>query len=93
MSDIKIVGSSITTNATFLNDVGNIVTPGTVNLKYKKPNATTVATVSGVTPTNSVYSAEVLLDVAGTWYFRWESTSGGNAVNEFTVQVQESLLA
>lgn len=92
MSDLKIIGTSLTTKATFLSDTGTTVTPGTVNLKYKKPNATTVTSVT-VTPTNSEYSTEVLLDVAGTWYFRWESVGSGSAVNEFSVQVQESLLA
>lgn len=85
----KLIGTTLTTNATFKNSTNVIFAPTTVNLKYKKSDTpgTIVTTLVTATPITNVYTTDVLLDVAGTWNFRWEALGSNSVAEEFQILV------
>lgn len=84
----KLIGTTLTTSSVFKNESGVVVTPASVNIKYKKPNG--AITTTAVTPVSTKYTADILLDVAGVWYFRWESIGSNSVAEEFAIQVTPS---
>lgn len=87
----KLIGTEITTTTTFKDAHGIKVIPNTVQLKYKSPDGGTVTSV--ITPdAKMIYSSTILLDIVGTWKFRWESLGSYASADEFEVYVEESIL-
>lgn len=87
----KLVGNTISMTTKFYDGNNIEVIPDSVTLKYKKPDSS-ITTVS-ITRIDNKYSSNVLLDVAGMWYFRWESTGNYASAEEFSVNVHSSLLS
>jgi hypothetical protein len=67
------------------------VDPAVVKLEYKKPGAARVELTYPATITKDstgVYHADIDLDTAGSWVYRWFSTGAGQAAEpgDFTVR-------
>lgn len=86
----KLVGNTITMTTKFYDSANTEVIPDSVTLKYKKPDGT--VTTQGVLRVSDKYSSSVLLNVAGIWYFRWESSGNYASAEEFSVNVRPSAL-
>jgi hypothetical protein len=87
----KLIGTEITTSTSFKNISGVKFAPNTVQLKYKSPNNTLVSLVI-MPDAKMVYASTILLDIVGTWKFRWESLGSYASADEFEVFVEESIL-
>lgn len=75
-------GDTITLQATFRDIAGDLVDPSTVTLTVEDPdgNQTTPSTTN---PSVGVYEAQVDLDLAGWWSYRWEGeTTEGTKICE-----------
>ena len=86
----KLVGNTISMTTKFYDENNIEVIPDSVTLKYKKPDST--LTSISISRVNNKYTSSVLLDSAGMWYFRWESTGNYASAEEFSVNVHASLL-
>lgn len=87
----RVVGTTLQTNAQFKDFSNHVVVPSSVELKYKKPNATIVTSVP-VTSITNTYSTTVLLDEVGVWSFRWECSGSYASAEEFQVNVEKSIV-
>lgn len=77
----------------FTNTLGTAIDPTGLTLKYTPPSGTTVSLVYDTDPEvvrDSLGNYHVDLDVneAGRWFYRWEATGTGQAVEhgEFMVE-------
>lgn len=86
----KLIGTTLISVAEFRNENNTKITPSSVNIKYKKPVTTGVTTTSISADGTGRFIASVLLDEVGIWKFRWESTSGTTAAEEFSVTVTDT---
>ena len=58
--ETKLIGTTITSTATFKDTANTVVAPTTVNLKYKKPGELIITTVVvTATPITNLYTARV----------------------------------
>lgn len=85
-----LIGNERILTATFVNAKTNLnQKPGAVVCTVKKPDGTTVT--PAITDNNDgSYSATVLADVPGPWYYRWEGSAGLVAAGEGFFNVYES---
>lgn len=75
-------GDTITLQATFRDIAGDLVDPSSVTLYVEDPSGT-ITEPSPSNPSVGVYQAEVDLDAAGWWNYRWEGvTTEGTKVCE-----------
>ena len=87
-------GDVIRLSGTFRDNLGALINPTAVTLKYRKPTGevTTVAGGSLVNPSTGTYYYDVTADQAGVWTYRYESTGTGSAAEETTFIVRSSRL-
>lgn len=76
-------------------ETGAAVDPDTVSLQYRPDGDETITLVYGtdaevVKDSTGHYHADIDLDSAGTWRYRWQSTGEGQAAEEgyFMVRTQ-----
>lgn len=87
----KLIGTEITSTTTFKNISKVKFAPDVVQMKYRPPNGVVITIV--VTPDQYMtYEHTVLLDVVGTWKFRWESLGAHAIAEEFEVFVEDTIL-
>jgi hypothetical protein len=88
----KLIGTTLSATATFKNSAGAAFAPSTVNLKYKKSDTPGTIVTVPVTPAAITFlcSADVLLDTAGTWNFRWEAIGANSVAEEFQILVVDT---
>lgn len=89
MIEQKLLGTTLISVSEFKNESDEIIVPTAVNIKYKKPN-NVIDVVPVAVGINNKFTANVLLDVPGTWWFRWESVSGNTVAEEFTIVVLDT---
>jgi hypothetical protein len=79
-------GDPVTLELQVRDATGALVTPTTITLITRDPDAVEAAVVPD-TIGIGLYSATLLPDVAGTWLYRWETTGPGEGAHEggFTV--------
>jgi hypothetical protein len=88
----KLIGTEITSDTVFKNILKEKFAPQLVRFKYKPPNGEIVTTIVSPDLMTLHYSFTILLDVAGTWKFRWESIGAHASAEEFEVFVDETIL-
>lgn len=89
--ETKLVGTTLSTSATFKNTSNQTFAPSLVNLKYKKSDTNGTIVTTPVTPdVSNVYTTSVLLDVPGTWNFRWEAVGSVAVADEFQIIVTDT---
>lgn len=90
--ETKLIGTTLNTTATFKNSSGVAFAPGLVNLKYKKSDTNGTIVTTPVTPADTTFlcTANVLLDTAGTWNFRWEAVGANSVAEEFQILVVDT---
>jgi hypothetical protein len=89
--ETRLIGTTVTSTATFKNDANAIFAPAIVNLKYKKPDTPGTIVSNAISPdVSNKYIAQVLLDTAGTWYFRWEAVDTNAVAEEFSILVTDT---
>lgn len=81
------VGDVARLTATFTNDLGVPVAPTTVTLRILRPSGTTTTVATTITAVGS-YRADVPLDQAGVWRYRWVSTGVASAAEESSFRVK-----
>ncbi len=82
------LGDEAVVDTIITNNEGALVTPGTITLRFQKPDGTT----DDVTPANpslGAYSGVYILDQPGRWYFKW-TTTGPVGVDNGTFWVNPS---
>lgn len=89
MIEQKLIGTTLISTAEFKDELGHKMYPVTVNVKYKNP-AGAIITEHITADENNKYSISVVLNSAGDWFFRWESTSGNTTAEEFIVSVSDT---
>lgn len=89
MTTLYDVGDVARLTATFVGDAGPL-NPAAVTLRVKRPSGVT-STVATTNPAVGSYQADLLVDEAGVWSYRWQSTGVGAAAEEdtFRVRVQQ----
>lgn len=90
IKQVKLIGTRLNTNSEFRDSNNVKVIPSTVNFKYKTPSGELINTT--VSPINNIFSANILLDIVGDWYFRWECSGDYASADEFTIHVQDTLV-
>ena len=83
------IGNLAALTGTFTNQQGAQADPSSVVMRYKKPNGTILT----ATPTKSsagIYSYLLALDIAGTYYFRFEGTGALVAAGDGSLIVTDS---
>jgi hypothetical protein len=86
----RLIGTTITTTASFKDDHGDAIIPSTVKLLYKSYSGVIVERT--VLPVDGKFTEKVLLDTAGVWSFRWESLTGDTVADEFTISVTDTMV-
>lgn len=90
--DTKLIGTTLSTSATFKDATNTIIAPSTVHLKYKSPVTLTVTTTTVTPDVSNKYTTTVLLSEVGTWNFRWESIGSNSVADEFQILVTDTLV-
>lgn len=67
------IGDLVTLTATLTNTAGTLSDPTSVTLTVRKPDGSS-STVSNTRSSTGVYTADVTIDQAGEWNYRWEGT-------------------
>ena len=88
MSAPYIVTTQILTTATFRTLAG-AVSHTTAVCSVKAPNGT-ITTPSVTNDSTGMYSADVTLDQAGTWYIEWQGTVTVIAAGDTAIAVRAS---
>lgn len=89
-------GQLVRTTCQFVDKTtGQAVDPATVRCLYKKPDNTTVTYVYGtdnalVKDATGNYHVDLNGNLAGTWWYRWESTGANQGAYEGTFEVRAS---
>lgn len=92
-----LVGQAPRFSATF--DVDGAPTDPTVTtFRYKQPDGTVAALVSGtdvelVRDSAGVFHVDLLLGADGWWTVRWEGTGAAQAADEYQIRVEPSAFA
>lgn len=86
MTTLYDIGDVARLTAAFTGDAGP-VNPTTVTLRVKRPSGTT-STVTHTNPAVGSYQADLPIDEAGNWSYRWQSTGVGAAAEEDTFRVR-----
>lgn len=85
-----IVGESRTVTATFRVEDGSLVDPSNVDLTVIDPSGVTSSPATA-NPSTGVYTATVVFDEEGIWYWRWEGeTTEGTVIAECSACVEAS---
>lgn len=91
-------GNLVHVSAIFKNSAGTKTDPVVVKCSVRDPSNTTTTYVFGddeevVRDGTGRYSMNIDADTAGTWYYRWWSTGGGQAAaeGEFTVNAAHAV--
>ena len=88
MSAPYIVTTQIRTTATFRTLAGALSNTTAV-CSVKAPNGT-ISTPSVTNDSTGVYSADVTLDQAGTWYIEWQGSVTVIAAGDTAIRVRSS---
>lgn len=88
------IGDKVTITGTFTDANDSAVDPAAVRGHYKKPGETTITYIYGTDAeltkdATGVYSFDISLDVAGTWYYRMDDNDA-NVATEGYFRVRES---
>lgn len=89
MIEQKIIGTTLISSAEFKDEAGTKMYPLSANIKYKNPDGI-VTTEHVAADVNNKYSVSIVLNKAGEWFFRWETTSGNTTAEEFIVSVLDT---
>lgn len=95
MSDQYIIGETGRISVSITDLLNVAADPGALRLKVKAPSGTVTTYVygaSGELVKDSVghYHADILLDAAGIWAWRWESDVPNAGASEGTLNVRKS---
>lgn len=94
MSDQWLIGQAARVSGTVTDAAGVAADPGGLALKVKAPNGTvtTYPYGGGVVLKDAVgsYHADLILNQAGAWTWRWEATAPNVGADEGTLQVRKS---
>ena len=88
VTQVKMLGTKITSSAVFKDSTGGTILPTSVYFKYKNPAGTVITNL--VTNTGWTYTQEVLLSAEGTWNFRWDCDGNYQTADEFEIYVSPS---
>lgn len=86
----KVIGTIAETTAIFKDSHNNIVDPDIVRLRVKRPSGT-IFEISP-TKTGTKFFGKILLDEAGSWFFRWSCDGEYASANEFKIKVDDSII-
>ena len=88
-------GDQVRLSVAFTDASGTAGNPTTVTLKYRKPDGTvtTVAMGSLTNPSTGTFYADVTVDQAGLWSYRFESSGTFIGADESSFRVRSSSLA
>lgn len=97
MSDPYIIGEAARISVSIADLLNVPADPGALRLKVKAPGGTVTTYTygaSGELVKDSVghYHADILLDAAGSWAWRWESDAPNAGVSEGVASVRKSLI-
>lgn len=87
MIEQKLIGTTLISSAEFKDEHGIKFIPETVIFKYKNPNNIITTIIDIIPDQDMIFEIPILLDIHGTWYFRWESASGYTTAEEFQIFV------
>lgn len=90
MANAYTLGDTIRVSAAFANSAGNAVDPGTVAVKWRKPDGT-IVTGSATKDATGAYHADIDLDAVGEWTYRWTGTVTNKAAAEARFSVKPTL--
>lgn len=94
MSEVWVIGQVARVNGAVTDAAGAAADPGELLLKVKPPTGDVVSHVygAGVVLKDAVgaYHADITLDQAGAWNFRWEATAPNVGADEMSLQVPKS---
>jgi len=79
------VNTQIRLNANFTDSNGAAVDPDTVTFRTYSPNGTKASYVNGTdteigNPAVGSYTADIIPNRAGRWFYRWETTGTGKII-------------
>jgi len=92
MANTYMVGNQIKLQATFIVE-GTVTDPTTITVRVKDPSGSVTVYTYSVTVTKStigVYYVIVTMNLAGTWWVRWEGAGAVAAVEEESVIISDS---
>ncbi len=79
MANTYDIGDLVRITATFTDAAGDATDPDVVRMKYQDPSGTEATDSNPTNSATGVYYADIDVDEAGTWYYRFEGeTSGGS---------------
>lgn len=92
------IGDKVRMSSAITGNTGSAADPGALVLKYRKPNGTVVTLTYGVgseitRDSLGNYHADIIVDQAGTWTYRFISTGNAAGAEESFFAVRRSDLA
>jgi len=83
------IGDVVTVTGTFRNAAGALANPTAVTLRVRAPDGTTTLVAHTVVSTG-IYTADILPNQAGAWYYRWLATGVGAADQWGSISVRRT---
>ncbi len=98
MANVYDIGDLVKVAGAFTDVDDQDVDPTTVTFKFTDPSGNTTTYIYEtddelVQDSKGHYHANVSIDEAGTWFYRWESTGTGQAAEEGHFVVRRSNIA